>query len=88
MFTGIIRYSGQIINIIEDQIKGLDSDRSTNNKIDIKLEIVILISKVNNKLNYLVVGEKPTNSKIKKAKELNIKMLTQVEWIKMLDKTS
>ena len=47
MFTGIIRYSGQIINTIEDQIKGLDSDRSTNNKIDIKLEIVILISKIN-----------------------------------------
>ena len=47
MFTGIIRYSGQIINTIEDQIKGLNSDRSTNNKIDIKLEIVILISKIN-----------------------------------------
>ncbi len=47
-----------------------------------------IISNVNKKLNYLVIGEKPTNGKIKKAKELNIKMLTQVEWIKMLDKTS
>ena len=47
-----------------------------------------IISNINKKLNYLVIGEKPTNSKIKKAKELNIKMLTQVEWIKMLDKTS
>ena len=47
-----------------------------------------IISNVNKKLNYLVIGEKPTNSKIKKAKELNIKILTQVEWIKMLDKTS
>ena len=47
MFTGIIRYSGQIINAIEDQIKRLDFDRSINNKIDIKLEIVVLISKIN-----------------------------------------
>ena len=47
MFTGIIRYSGQIINAIEDQIKRLDFDRSINNKIDIKLEIVALISKIN-----------------------------------------
>ena len=47
-----------------------------------------IISNVNKKLNYLVIGEKPTSGKIKKAKELNIKMLTQVEWIKMLDKTS
>ena len=47
-----------------------------------------IISNVNNKLNYLVVGEKPTNSKIRKAKELNVKVLKQGEWIKMLNKTS
>ena len=47
-----------------------------------------IISNVNNKLNYLVAGEKPTNKKINKAKELNIKILTQDEWIKMLNKTS
>ena len=35
MFTGIIRYSGQIMNTIEDQIKGLNFDRSTNNTTDI-----------------------------------------------------
>jgi len=47
-----------------------------------------IISNVNRKLNYLVIGEKPTNKKIKKAKELNIKILTQDEWMKMLNKTS
>jgi len=47
-----------------------------------------IISNVNNKLNYLVIGENPTNKKINKAKELNIKILTQDEWIKMLNKTS
>jgi len=47
-----------------------------------------IISNVNNKLNYLVTGEKPTSKKIKKAKELNIKILTQREWMKMLKKIS
>ena len=47
-----------------------------------------IISKVNNRLNYLVTGEKPTTKKIKKAKELNIKILNQDQWMKMLNKTS
>ena len=46
-----------------------------------------IISNVNNKLNFLVIGEKPTNKKIKKAKELKIKIITQNEWLKMLNKT-
>ena len=47
-----------------------------------------IISNVNNKLNYLIAGAKPTAKKIKKAKELNIKILTQDQWKKMLNKTS
>jgi len=47
-----------------------------------------IISNVNKKLNYLIVGEKPTNSKIKKAKELKINILEQDEWMEMLNKTS
>jgi len=47
-----------------------------------------IISKVNKKLNYLVTGEKPTSKKIRKAKELNIRILTQDEWLEMLNKTS
>jgi len=47
-----------------------------------------IISNVNNKLDYLVAGEKPTVKKIKKAKELNIKILKQDEWMDMLNKTS
>ena len=47
-----------------------------------------IISKVNNTLDYLVAGEKPTAKKIKKAKELNIKILKQEEWKDMLNKTS
>ena len=47
-----------------------------------------IVSNVNKKLNYLVIGEKPTNKKINKAKELNVKVITQDEWIKKLNKTS
>ena len=47
-----------------------------------------IISNVNKKLNYLVIGEKPTNKKVIKAKDLNINVITQDELIKMLNKTS
>ena len=47
-----------------------------------------IISNVNNKLDYLITGEKPTMKKVKRAEELKINVITQNEWIKMLDKTS
>ncbi len=47
-----------------------------------------IISNVNKKLDYLVTGEKPTTKKVKKAKELKIKIITQNELSKMLNKTS
>jgi DNA ligase (NAD+) len=46
------------------------------------------ISSVSKKLNYLIVGEKPTKRKINTAKELKIKTLDQSQFLKMLDKTS
>ena len=45
-------------------------------------------SNVNNKLNYLITGDKPTIKKINTAKELGIQTINQSEWIKMLNKTS
>ena len=47
-----------------------------------------IISNVSKKLDFLIVGEKPTKRKIETAKELKIKILTQNEWFKMLKKTS
>ncbi len=44
-----------------------------------------IISNVNSKLNYLVIGDKPTSKKIKKAQELNIRIISQDEWMKMLN---
>jgi len=47
-----------------------------------------IISNVNKKLDYLIIGEKPTMKKINNAKELGINIITQDEWIKILNKTS
>ena len=47
-----------------------------------------IVSNVSKKLNYLVIGEKPTKRKVLAAKELKIKILNQSEWFKMLNKTS
>ena len=47
-----------------------------------------IISNINKKLNYLIAGEKPTVKKVNMAKELNIKIIDQKEWLEMLNKTS
>jgi DNA ligase (NAD+) len=47
-----------------------------------------IISNVNKKLDYLIVGEKPTLKKIDNAKKLSISILPQEEWLDMLKKTS
>ena len=46
------------------------------------------VSSVSNKLNYLITGEKPTKNKIDSAKRLNVKIISQEEFLKMLNKTS
>ena len=47
-----------------------------------------IISNVTKKLDYLIIGKKPTKRKIKAARELDIKILDQNEWLKLLNKTS
>ena len=47
-----------------------------------------IISNVNKKLDYLIVGEKSTTKKVNNAKELNIKLINQKELMKMLNKSS
>ncbi len=46
------------------------------------------VSSVSKKLNYLIVGEKPTNRKVSNAKDLKIKIINQDQFLKMLNKTS
>ena len=44
-----------------------------------------IVSNVSKKLDYLIIGDKPTKKKVDSAKELKIKILNQQEWSKMLD---
>ena len=46
------------------------------------------VSSITKKLNYLIIGEKPTRKKVDMAKELNISILDQKQFLKMLNKTS
>ena len=47
-----------------------------------------IISNVTKKLDYLIIGDKPTKRKVDIAKEMKIKILNQSDWLKMLNKTS
>ena len=47
-----------------------------------------IVSGITKKLNYLIVGDKPTKRKIETAKQLKVKILNQKEWLSMLDNTS
>jgi len=46
------------------------------------------VSTVSKKLNYLIIGEKPTKKKVDNAKQLKIKIIDQAEFLKMLNKSS
>tara|TARA_B100001057_G_scaffold148147_1_gene148082 strand:+ start:12470 stop:14500 length:2031 start_codon:yes stop_codon:yes gene_type:complete len=45
------------------------------------------ISSVSKKLNFLIIGDKPTKRKVQMAKDLEIKIINQKEWLKMLNLT-
>ena len=47
-----------------------------------------IISNVSKKLDYLIIGEKPTKRKIELAKNFKVKILSQAELLNMLNKTS
>ena len=47
-----------------------------------------VVSNVSKKLDYLVVGEKPTKRKVEAAKELKIKIINQKDLSKLLDISS
>ena len=47
-----------------------------------------IISNVSRKLDYLIIGEKPTKRKVEAAKELKIKIIDQSELQKLLNKGS
>ena len=45
------------------------------------------VSSVSKKLNFLIIGDKPTKRKVENANNLNIQILNQKQFLKMLNKT-
>ena len=48
----------------------------------------VTVSSITKKLDYLIIGVKPTKRKVENAKEMKIKILEQSQFLKMLNKTS
>ena len=46
------------------------------------------VSNISKKLDYLIIGDKPTKRKIERAKELRIKIIDENQFLRMLNKTS
>ncbi len=70
-------FTGKLVGISRAEAKSLIEENSGK-----------IINNVNKKLNYLITGEKPTTKKVNIAKELNIKIIDQKEWLEMLNKIS
>ncbi len=67
-------FTGKLQNISRAEAKSLIEENSG-----------IIVSSVTKKLDYLVLGEKPTNRKLEQAKNLGIQILTQKEWSDLLN---
>ena len=66
--------TGKLVGISRSEAKSLIENNSGK-----------ILSNVNEKLDFLIIGDKPTPKKVNLAQELNIKILTQEEFKKILD---
>ena len=69
--------TGKLNGISRAEVKSLIEENSGSS-----------VSTVTKKLNYLIVGEKPTKKKVDKANELKVTLLNQSQFLKMLNITS
>ena len=67
-------FTGKFVKISRAEAKSLTEQNSGK-----------ILSNVTKKLDYLVIGEKPTTKKIKQANELNVKVIKQSEWEELLN---
>ncbi len=67
-------FTGKLIKISRAEAKSITEQNSGK-----------ILSNVTKNLDYLVIGEKPTTKKIKQANELNVKIIKQSEWEKLLN---
>ena len=68
-----IIFTGSLESISRDEAKHIAKEVGSK-----------ILSSVNNNTDYVIVGEKP-GSKAKKARELNIKILTEKEFLKKIN---
>ena len=73
----IFMFTGKLIGMSRAEAKSLIEKNSGT-----------IISNVSRKLDYLIIGEKPTKRKVEAAKELKIKIIDQSELHKLLNKSS
>jgi DNA ligase (NAD+) len=69
--------TGKLIGISRAEVKSLIEENAGTT-----------VSSVSKKLNYLIVGDKPTKRKIEAANNLKIKILDQKKFLSLLNKTS
>ena len=74
LLNNTFMFTGKLLNMSRAEAKSLIEKNSGS-----------VVSSVNKKLKYLIIGEKPTNRKVEQAKELGIKILSQKEWLNLLD---
>ena len=67
-------FTGKLQSISRAEAKSLIEENSGS-----------IVSSITKKLNYLIIGEKPTNRKVEQAKRLGIKILTQIDWFNLLN---
>ena len=67
-------FTGKLSNMSRAEAKSLIEENSGS-----------VVSSVNKKLKYLIIGDKPTNRKVEQAKELGIKILSEKEWLNLLN---
>ncbi len=67
-------FTGKLTDISRAEAKSLVEKNSGN-----------IVSSVNKKLNFLVLGDKPTSKKVEHAKKIGVKILSQQEWAKLLN---
>ena len=74
LLNNTFMFTGKLSNMSRAEAKSLIEENSGS-----------VVSSVNKKLKYLIIGEKPTNRKVEEAKKLGIKILSQKEWLTLLN---
>ena len=66
-------FTGKLSNMSRSEAKSIIEQNSGS-----------IVSNVTKKLDFLIIGDKPTNRKVEAAKNLEVKILDQSSWLKML----